>query len=324
MNSLTEIEDEMSHILEVDKKNWGHFYLLLKQVEEQNLWKTNYNSFTQWVKDYCVRTHTHESIIWNKKKAGKVYESYQKEKEKQGIFVPPIEKTNVSCDSLVLLDKINKYDSSVATTLVDKVMGKGITKSDLREVYTKIREEKEDNKTIKETKKEVKNKDIKITANDIVVALCNEEWLNDNKKIKKSYFKSTFETEKYKAFTEFPCYTGTSKKSRRIDVLAIENITSENTWNLNLHAIEIKVAKHDLINDNKYTEYIEFADYGWLAVPLELIEVAKEYKYKDCGIISVEKKEKDFEVKIVEAAKRIEAYRRGETLEKIIIKLLKG
>lgn len=336
MNDLISIENELTTLINLDKKNWTHFYLLLKKVEQQELWKENYRSFTQWVKEFAMKTKTHESIIWNRKKAGKVYESYQKIKEQQGHSVKPIEESNVSVDSLVILDKINKYDEATATKLVDKVLDKSITKKDLREVYKSIRPENISraprNTLSEEEKKELvaqiaqkvdeqplenQFKEV-ITANDIVSTLCGIEWLNINKSTKRKAFRTAFEQNKYKSFTEFPVFTGTSKKSRRMDMLIAENITSENTWDLNLHCIEIKVTKSDLLNDSKYTEYAEFVDYMWIAIPENLIAIAKENIFSACGIISVKKSG----ATIIKQAKRLNPLRKVDTLNNLTLKIL--
>lgn len=325
MDSLNKIEKELSSLIDIDKKNWTHFYILLKKVEDLELWKDKYKSYTQWVKQFCTATKTHESIIWNRKKAGKVYESYAKVQKEKGIEVAPIEEVKVSSDSLVLLDKINKYDEKVASDLVDKVINKEITKKDLREVYKSIRPENLDKKIIcnpriKSVEVSEKN-DIdynnKVTANEIISTLCNIEWISKDK-IKRKYFKSSFEQNKYRAFTEFPVFTGTSRKSRRMDMLITENITSENIWDLHLHCIEIKVSKSDLLNDTKYTEYSEFVDYMWLAIPLELLEEAKSNKFKECGIIVVE----NGKAQIKQQAIKLDSLRRIDTLNNIALKLI--
>lgn len=333
MKNLISIENELTKLINLDKKNWTHFYLLLKEIEERELWKETCNSFTGWVKEFSIKTKTHESIIWNRKKAGKVYESYQRIKEQQGYSVKPIEESNVSADSLVILDKINKYDEEIAGRLVDKVMDKSITKKDLREVYKSIRPEnvsRAPKNTLSEEEKKrlFNNREIDklesngieevITANDIVATLCGIEWLNENKTIKRIAFKTAFEQNKYKAFTEFPVFTGTSKKSRRMDMLITENITSENTWNLNLHCIEIKVSKSDLLEDNKYTEYTEFVDYMWLALPENLIDIAKDNSFKSCGIISVKKSG----AVIVRQAIKLNSLRKIDTFNNLALKIL--
>ena len=324
---LKHIESELSSLIEADKKNWTHFYILLKEVEDKELWKDNYKSFTQWVKNFCIKTKTHESIIWNRKKAGKVYDSYKEVQASKGIEVKPIEEVSVSADSLVLLDKINKYDKEVASDLTEKVLNKGITKKDLREVYKSLRPEKPSNnpqiKHISELEpeeqpKEPDNKNNSITAAEIVSTLYKSDWLTD-KKVTRKYFKTSFEQDKYRAFTEFPTFTGTSKKSRRMDLLICENITTENTWDLNLHCIEIKVSKGDLLNDSKYTEYTEFVNYMWLAIPHDLIEVAQENKFNECGIIAIDKNKK---AKIIVSAQELKPLRREDTLTNIALKLI--
>ena len=324
MESLKKIEKELSTLIDIDKKNWTHFYILLKKVEDNKLWEGKHKSYTQWVKDFCIKTKTHESIIWNRKKAGKVYESYAEVQKNKGIEVEPIENINVSADSLVILDKINKYDKEVASNLVDKVINKEITKKDLREVYKSIRPNVENisrNPHIK-TVEVVENKDNnivnnKVNANEIVSTLCNIEWLSKDK-IQRKYFKSSFEQNKYRAFTEFPIFTGTSRKSRRMDMLICENVRSENVWELNLHCIEIKVNKSDLVNDKKYTEYSEFVDYMWLAIPEELYDIARKNKFKQCGIIVVE----NGKAAIRQEAKRLKPLRKIDTLNNIALKLI--
>lgn len=348
--TLQNIEKELSNLIDIDKRNWTHFYLLIKEVEDKELWKEKYKSFTQWVKSFCVNNKTHESIFWNRKKAGKVYETYQKVQADKGIEVPPIEKANVSADSLVILDKISKYDQEVASQLVDKVMNKGITKKDLREVYKSIRPDNPSRNPhlkqvdlsdeLEESQLDIsdvsgsleglegeagssidyKNKlsrAEKLTANEIVKTLSDIEWLGE--KPKRKYFKSSFEQNKYRLFTEFPVFVGgESRKSRRMDILLAENLTTENVWDMYLHCIEIKVSKGDLLNDQKYTEYAEFIDFMWLAVPDELVEVAKENKFEGCGIISVSNNK----AVIIEKAQKLESFRKIETLKNIALKLI--
>lgn len=63
-------------------------------------------------------------------------------------------------------------------------------------------------------------------------------------------------------------------------------------WELNIHEIEIKVSYNNLQSDEKYTEYTDFVDYFYLAVPKEREEVAKKNKFKGCGLIVIEKYKK--------------------------------
>ena len=317
-NNLKDAEKDLSKLVEVDKKNWTSIYLLLKEVEDKALYAGSYNSFTSWVKSFCIAHKVHESVIWNRKKAGKVYETYYNLQQSKGIKVAPIEEAKVSADSLVLLDKINKYDKDTASKLVDKVINKEITKKDLREVYKSIRPATVNNdphiKTV-DPKDEIDIK--KITSAKIVSALYNIEWLDAYKK--RRYFKSSFEQDKYRTFTEFPCYTGTTRKSRRMDMLIIENITTKEAGEINLHCIEIKVSKGDLINDHKYSEYAEFVDYLYLAIPEDLLEYAIETKFESCGVITINK---DNKATIAVPAVKLQPLKKIDTLTNIALKLI--
>lgn len=321
MTELKKIEKQMETIITKDKKSWADFYLLLHRVETENLWQENYKSFTQWVKDFSVRSHTHESIIWNRKKAGQVYMNYAKKQKEKGIEVVPIQDANVSMDSLVLLDKINKYDTAKSAELAEKVMNKGITKQDLREVYKSIRPNKiSNNPHLKQIEQEKKSNQSKITATEIVFTLFEKEWLG--KTIERKYFKTSIENDRYKCLTEFPLYTGTSKKSRRVDVLVMENITTENAWEIHLHGIEIKVNKNDLLSDQKYTEYGEFVDFLWLAVPKELLDIAQENKPTNCGIITFTRENNKIKAEIAIKPDQLTPLRKEDTLTTLVLKLI--
>lgn len=321
MEIIKSLECELVEIVNKDKHNWTHFYLIMKEIETKELWKEiSEKSFTSWVKNFCVKNKIHESIIWNRKKTGKVYETYEKIKRERGEEVIPLEHAKVSVDALVLLDKINKRSPELATELTEKAINNEITREDLRNAYKTVRRDIQSGanklKSTNQNEKESKNESsINITAALIVNALSNSEWLGVAQ-IRKP-FKTSFEQDKYKLFTEFPVFTGTSKKSRRIDVLISENLTNE-SWELNVHAIEIKVNKYDLLNDKKYSEYADFADYVWLAVPKELVTFAMETKFDNCGIIVINNND----IKIVEQAKYSPGLLKFNTLMSLVLKLL--
>lgn len=301
---------------------------MLKIVDEEILWRGNYNSYTQWIKEFAVRSKVHESSIWHIKKMGAVYEKYSKKMEAKGMKVDDIKNTKVSANNLVVLEKISKYSPERTEELVEKIFKKEITKNDLEEIYRAVRPSKinnENNNSIAfKTDGEIRTEKIKnnIKASTILSTLYEyENWLGQ-KKVRK-YFKSSYEQDKIQCFSEFPVYTGSTKKSRRIDFLAVENMTTENLWELNIHGIEIKVTESDFINDEKYTEYTEFVDYFYLAVPEELKDIALKNKFKDCGLIVISKdKTNKFIAKVIEAPARLNPLRREDTLTSIALKLL--
>lgn len=338
LKDIIKYERAMVDIINHDKSSWAKFYLFMKEIEEKELYKeVNKNSFTAWVKDFCLKNKIHESVLWNRKKAGKVYENYERIQKEKGIEVPPIEETNVSMDSLVLVDKISKKAPKLGADLTEKAINKEITREDLRTAYKTIRgdfvkpkedfydefkravegEETANNEPVVEAPKvEVKVEEV-VTASKIIQALNNPNWLGI-KEIKRKAFRPAHEQDKYKTLTEFAVYTGTSKHSRRIDVLAVENITVESHFELNLHGIEIKVSKSDLLNDCKYTEYAEFVNYLWVAIPKKLEADARATVPDDVGIMVFSRDK----MKVVKEANRLKPLQLENSLTTLALKLI--
>lgn len=303
-------EHELEDLVRNDKNNWTRFYLLMEKVEKEELYKQrNFKSFTSWLKNFSLNNKIHESVLWNRKKAGRVYQQYQQLQSQKGIETEPIENIDVSMDSLVLLDKIQKKAPALGAELIEKTMNKQVTRQDLRTAYKQIRDAeppKKPGRKKKLTEEEEMAKQAEFnrnnaTATKITQLFTSSMWLLGYETTRKA-FKVAEQQDKYISLPEFRVYTGTSIKSRRIDVLALENVTVKTKLHqLHSHGIEIKVDKHDLLNDHKYTEYAEFVHFLWLAVPRELVELAEETAPPTVGIISVESD--DTLVKVREAEK---------------------
>ena len=331
-NELLDIEKELNVLVQKDRQNWSSFYLLLKKIEDNRLWEGAYNSFTAWIKHFASVNKIQESVLWNRKKAGEIYQNYYAKKLEKQEKVADIQNAGIAQDSLILIEKIARKDTELQKELIDKAIKKELKKKDLQEAYRIVKSKRDEEKRLKdelkrediaEEDKEKIKEDIKelktssITAVDIVEALKKYDWLYEGQKKTRRIFRDFYEQDKYKVFTEFPVYSGTTKTSRRIDALICENLTEER-WKLNLHAVEIKVSKSDLVNDHKYTEYADFTDYLWLAIPEELIEVAQQTKLKQCGILVI----KDGKVQVIEQAQRLDAIRKEECLSRLALKLL--
>lgn len=286
---IREVEQQLTVLVATDKRTWVEFYKLLKEVEEQRLYEEKgFKSFTNWVKKFATNNKIHESVIWSRKKAGRVYEKYQQRQAEKGIEVAPIEELDVSADSLVLVEKIANKDSELGAEMIEKVLDNQLTRADLRRTYKLLRDantkdETNDNPTIEEAAGEpveVKLSDAKTTAilTNKLVKYC-DFWLSKFGAAlgmaEPNLFREVGKESnmKCKAITEFPVYTSTSRKSRRIDVLTVENYYSEQ-GTLHLHGIEVKASESDLKRDKKYSEYAEFVDFLWIAIPIELLEIA--------------------------------------------------
>lgn len=294
MREIDRYEHELEALIKSDKSTWTRFVVLMEEIEEKRLYKDlGLNSFTAWVKDFANKHKIHESVLWNRKKAGKVYRNLEEYQKQKGNIIPPLEHANIGVDSLVLLDKITNKDSDMGAELAEKALKGELTRDNLRTAYKTIRDRnnnqsKQDKNTPTE-KDNVESNDTdsiineNVTAAKIVQSLNNSQWLGVAKR--KRHFRGAYEQDKYKTLTEFPVYTGTSKKSRRIDVLVAENLRCDNHYSLNLHAVEIKVSKSDFLNDRKYTEYAEFVNFLWIAIPKDLVNIVEEHTPLAVGIL---------------------------------------
>lgn len=302
-------------------------YELLKEVEEENLWLNAHHSFTAWVRYLAKSNNIHESILWKRKKQGKIYEEYEKRALEQNRIVPRMKDLQVSPDNFELIDKISQSNDRVKDDLIDKLLKNNIQRRDLKNAWNTVKAEKEKNNH-KATKINAYDK-LKINeetqqihqsalqAFDIILALKTPNWL-------KNFFSITcnskYDKRVYSQFTEFAVFTATSRHSRRIDVMIAENMTCKFNYELNLHGIEIKVSKNDLLRDEKMSEYTDYCDYFWLAIPEKLLEYAENVILKDWGIIIIKEEEKRAE--IYKQAKRNEALFKQESLTTALLKLL--
>ena len=135
IDELQELESQLITLAKQDQKTWVSFYKLMKRVHDQKLYTETSKSYTAWVKSFSQKCGRHESSLWNRLKAGKVYESYQRVQEQRGVATKPLDDIDVSVDSLVLLDKITQKSETKGAELVDKVLNKELSRADLREPY---------------------------------------------------------------------------------------------------------------------------------------------------------------------------------------------
>lgn len=329
---LSKIEEEIKTVNAIDKKNWIMMYELMKMIKIEELWTVHLKatSFSSWVRYFSMESKIHQTVLWNRYRAGEVYSNYCKHKTLKGEKALKLDKLNISPDALVLLEKINKHAPDMATKITEDVMRGKVKRKELVVMYEVLRPEKPNyEKCLKINHKQLteEERNSTITAAQVLATLTRMHWVG---KKDNNGFKGNFEQEdqvrkvqkdKAHAIPEFPVFTGTSQKSRKIDMLGIENINKEyyEKHELNLHGIEIKVNKYDLINDKKFPEYGEFVDYLWLAIPEELLELAKECKFPEHGIIVVNK---FGDARVEEKAKYLEPTLRHKTLETAVARLM--
>lgn len=328
MKNIESIEKELQNLLNTDKSNWVKIYELMEEVDKNFLWEEKYKSYTAWVRGLAEKVKVHESLLWSRKKAGAVYAAYAKRSEREGKTVEEISKINISPDSLVYCEKIAQGNSKVEDELIEKALAGEMGRNDLRKAWKAARANVEANgiKAIRSNANEsfipVLN-DLEyglqydlISAADITLALRTNEWLSEAFEL---YMNNSYEKRVYSILPEFPVHTGTTKHSRRIDVVILENQTTEKPFEIMLHGVEIKVSKHDLLNDQKTSEYKDFVDYLWLAVPEALKEEALNVAGESWGIITINKNK---EASIFIAAKKSTPVFKTEALNTAVIKLI--
>ena len=285
---ISEIEARLMELLSASRSRWMQESILLQKVQVQRLYEPDHKSFSQWIKALSKKASVHESIIWEHLKAGRFYAQYEARARAKGVNVVPAEEAAIPSESLSLIEKIAGSNPDVADDLINKVAEQKLTRRDLQAGYkaTKALREKNGQKAMATSRHDDpldKLSDASVTAVQLVMALSSggNAWLSSLVPASRSLYIR----DKYAAFPEFSVRPGTSSHARRIDVVVAETATCSAVGEIHLHGIENKVAKADLMGDDKVGEYAAFVDYLWLCVPTELVEEAQSIVLPEWGIL---------------------------------------
>lgn len=324
---LTEIEDELSGCVKSDTTTWVKIYRLMDKVEKEKLYiSRGLRSYTAWVNGIATKMHVHVSLLWARKKAGRVYEEYQERQQAEGKEVPALERIDsISPDSLNLCEKVAGKNAVELDKLITEVAKGTLSREDLREAARAKRTAAEasglavtrtrHNRLTAETRTETETK---ITAADIVLALSkSSEWLNEH------FVYHPYVDRAYKLLTEFGADTGTSRDIRRIDAAIFENLTTGKNDDIAIRGIEIKVSCGDLKRDHKMAEYTDFCDYFYIAIPdgdEAILELAKSVALPEWGILLIDENRK---VKVSRDASRLKPIFRDKSLSRALIRITK-
>lgn len=317
------IEHDLHSVLERDCKSWVKAYKLMEEVQANKLYEVRYRSFSAWVKDLAIKNGTAESVIWRIKKAGRVYQEYSNLQEERNVKVDRMEDAAIPIESMEIISKIatkqgesgKARNEEVLIDLMDRASKGELTRNSLRSAWQTTREvrtagESKSKRITTSKADELEKKSMQTF--EVVTALSNPEWLP---KTSTEFVRPQYFFDKYRTFTEFAVQTGTSKKSRRIDVVAVENMT--HAPEMTIHGIEIKVSKTDLKRDHKYTEYCSHVDYMYLAMPEELLSEVSELIPERIGIILISEDKKPI---LYRESEKMKPRHRMKTLETVIYK----
>lgn len=323
--NLEKIEDKISLILSDSMKSWVDLYLLLEQVRENKLYKPEHRSFTAFIRHVAEVNNVYESILWQRRRAGKTYRRYQQIKEQQGKGAKAIEElkeSKVSPETLELCQKIAQKNDEVFTTLVEKAINGEITRDSLRQAYTTMRDKEiseairrdlrhendtENDTHAKGTQSMANNKKENTEQNtnpkdplktaEISLALDSSSWMEKFAQIlgtdaidQNDIYNFTRKGRGiFKTLNEFPVTSLTTRFDRKVDKAVFETITLAGhflrTYQISTHQVEIKVSRTDLKHDNKMQDYAQSFDYSWLCVPVELKEAALNVKPEKFGLL---------------------------------------
>lgn len=324
---LSTIEKEIQTVIEADKASWIRIYQLMSEVESEKLYENTYSSYTQWVNKIAENMHIHVSLLWRRKKAGAFYSEYLKRMQARGKEVSFNDLEHVSPDNLVLAERIAGNNTAVADQLIEKIQQGELKRKDLSSALAaakRCRAEKGIPDPINgyDKKKQQKTSEVsgtkpdqkKITALDITAALeIYRHWIGEP-------VEKQGRAPKYKVFTEFGVDSPGTRNARRIDALVAETLTTKHPRQIKLHGIEIKVSRSDLEHDDKMSEYTQYIDYFWIAVPPYLITDAKNLTLPEWGILAVDQEK----LEVVRNASHNHEYGafRDITLSEIVYKLL--
>lgn len=334
---LRQIEAELTDVLDKEKRNWTKIYELMSRVEQEKLYeqKENCKSFTQWVNMLAKDLHVHASGLWAKLKAGRTYAAYAERAEKRGMIAQRAEDVAVSVDTINLCATIAGKSVERQDSLLDRAIRGELSRQDLREAARAKSAESARkyekglfNSEKKEEVQKVQNQQNPeeqqgITAADIIVALKSSSWIEY---VEKSFERDEYITKVRKLYAEFPVYTGTSRSARRMDAVILENISARERDEIVIRGVEIKVSVSDLMHDEKMTEYTDFCDLFYIAIPAgddELKKAVQAVMLPEWGLIEVSEGEENvynYVAEVTIPAKKKQGVLRDRTLSTALIR----
>lgn len=334
---LRQIEAELTDVLDKEKRNWTKIYELMSRVEQEKLYeqKENCKSFTQWVNMLAKDLHVHASGLWAKLKAGRTYAAYAERAEKRGMIAQRAEDVAVSVDTINLCATIAGKSVERQDSLLDRAIRGELSRQDLREAARAKSAESARkyekglfNSEKKEEVQKVQNQQNPeeqqgITAADIIVALKSSSWIEY---VEKSFERDEYITKVRKLYAEFPVYTGTSRSARRMDAVILENISARERDEIVIRGVEIKVSVSDLMHDEKMTEYTDFCDLFYIAIPAgddELKKAVQAVMLPEWGLIEVSEGEENvynYVAEVTIPATKTQGVLRDRTLSTALIR----
>lgn len=328
LESLESIENKIIALSRQDANHWAEMAQLMITVDEQKLYAKENNSFSQWLRELADRAKVHESLLWRRLKAGKFYLKL-KELEPS---LPDMSTVRISPDNFVLIKDIVGANVEEGKKLVKKLLEGTMTRKDLKAAKFAIIKQREaagikraangyERQQLEADAQKVSDLSIQtgITAAKILLTIQqNSDWLpiidmSESEKYMREKYKSI-----YRVLSEFPVETGDAQRVRRIDAFVVENITSREPKDMTLRGIEIKISRGDLLRDEKMSEYTNYCDYFYVAVPPALQNDALSIMAPNWGLLLIQ----DESIDVAKEAQRLPGILRNEALSTALYECL--
>ncbi len=276
------------------------------EVQQKQLFKDKYKSFTAWVNAIAEKCDRQPSLIWRYIKAGKYYlESIESEDIEQ------IELAEAAPEVLVNLEKVQRHaPEEVFIDLKDKVLAGEVTVSESREIEQQYRPERPSKVTpqvVTPTNTEVEEvkggKDIEShvqeglekssTTNtkstpatriaDSIARTLSITLVDWSKNCAEMRYPPKFS----QAHTEVR--VNHERKRLRLDLVAVVRWSFKKPKDI--LAIEIKSSLSDFESDRKWENYLQFCDFFCFAIPrddVDLWAAIEDQTNSEVGILGID------------------------------------
>ena len=339
--TIDQIECELLELSGNEERRWQRVAELLMLAEEKSLWTPHAKSFTQWVKKLAEQAGVQESNFWRALKAGQTYLKFRRAREAEAeqaeaadadnvtpitddthpAPLPPLAEANVAAENLELLEKISRVAPDlVIAEATEKTLSGRMSRADLRSIWATYRNATEGTARGRGGCGKTTVDDSQLTAAVILDLLRTDD---AGQMVKVLLFEEHREEQatgrasrgqEYACLPEFAVYTGTTRKARRMDAMLVSNDIRT------LVGVEIKVSRHDLENDQKFTEYQPYCNALYLAVPKGLEQVALDTAPESVGVLAIQPTSRVMEVPRTAETREIEPFFALETLRRLALR----
>lgn len=308
-DALREAEHELADLIaRGDEVSWPAVARVMETVESKELWKAEYNSFSAWLRHMAAKAGVQESLLWQRKKALKVWRQHEQKERAAGRETPEVEESGLSAFALVTVEKVANGNDQRASEWISSLQEGRVSQKDLRAALRQARaagikpkKTRPDHEKADEESDAIQAPDVETAATAAAVLEALSKWKDHwlfgietaeerekrlvDRRGRKFLYK---DNEAFAVLPEFPVRVEAAERPRRIDALAVclENLTEEDWMRCTLRGIEIKVDEHDLRRDQKAGDYAAFVDYLYLAVTSDLVAAAEEVADPSWGIIA--------------------------------------